>query len=697
MSIYVLAILGAAHYYSRDDSAIDGTPFCQGLPGVRKVQMRAWVHRRSSITRTTKGLQLYLLAVVLIILASGTPAAAVEWGKVSAEEWALGAPEDYPEANALILLDSANFSVVKWAIVMDYYVRIKVLTRAGIDEVGEQSISWHKKYDKVRWLKAHTITPDGKKHKVDKKSIFEKESGSYKIKSFAFPVLDSGCIVEFRYSINSEWLGRLRPWYFQDDLYTLRSQLTMSLAPGFSYDIDYYKVPRSLQDPVVTKHVDRTSPRGAQLFTKSFTWAMENLPPVKDEPYMSCMYDYCSALRFQLIGFRDHRIWEEFQRTWKDLGHRMQVRIDDYCNDRGRIRALAREITAGLSTQEEKSRAIFDFVKSEYRTVDEYNSYFYCHDKISRLLDDKYGSGEGKNVLLAEMHKAVDIPSWPVLISTRDHEEFKPRFPDLRQFNYMITFVQIGDGWVFLDAANPLSVYGLLPPSCLVNGGFLIDDKESQLVTIGVNPITSYRADSSVVRIAADGRVKGRSDCKFVGYYASQYSERYRKADPEEFVEQNFTDRLTGTCTIDDYTCTLDSMNRFIVTLEFSADDMVRKLDNNVLVEPLKYAFRRNPFKSSKRFFPVDFMYPFSCLNHTEVLLEDTTVEMVPPANTTLEIPGASFVRQSFTTDSSVVVQSRLQIDQVLFKPRQYSRLRDFFEQLALACNDEIVFVTDKP
>ncbi len=67
--------------------------------------------------RTTNGLQLYLLMVVLIILASGIPAAA-EWGKVSAEEWALGAPEDYPEANALILLDSANFSVVKWAIVM---------------------------------------------------------------------------------------------------------------------------------------------------------------------------------------------------------------------------------------------------------------------------------------------------------------------------------------------------------------------------------------------------------------------------------------------------------------------------------------------------------------------------------------------------------------------------------------------------
>ena len=74
---------------------------------------------------------------ISLLAASGH---AVQFGKISDEEFALGAPEDYPEANAMIIIDYGAMEITTSNIHLDRIVRIKILTAAGIDEVGEQYI-----------------------------------------------------------------------------------------------------------------------------------------------------------------------------------------------------------------------------------------------------------------------------------------------------------------------------------------------------------------------------------------------------------------------------------------------------------------------------------------------------------------------------------------------------------------------------
>ena len=58
-----------------------------------------------------------------------------------------------------------------------------------------------------------------------------------------------------------------------------------------------------------------------------------------------------------------------------------------------------------------------------------------------------------------------------------------------------------------------------------------------------------------------------------------------------------------------------------------------------------------------------------------------------------MELPGASFVRQTEITDSSVIVGFKLEIEKALFKPRSYKNLRRFFDKVAQSSEDELAVV----
>jgi hypothetical protein len=375
------------------------------------------------------------------------------------------------------------------------------------------------------------------------------------------------------------------------------------------------------------------------------------------------------------------------------LGEVKQRDFDEYCNRDKEVEQLTAEVVTGLTDPKEKSKAIWDYVISEVSTTYDYKSYYFAHDKMSELLETKSGSGEGKNLLLVEMHRAAGLQAWPVLISTRDHAKLDPDNPDLRQFNYIIAYVQFDHGFEFFDCANKLSPYGLLSPNCLTNGGLLVNDKESQLIRIREKGIYSGRTDRTRMYVDAEGIVTCSTSCDFRGYYASAFGRRYERKEPQEFVEDNFMDRLDTEYELGEYECRLDSADSFVMSVDYTAQDLVEHLDNNLLIKPVSFAYRSNPFESEKRFFPVDFNYPFTYKNAVEVFVLDSVAQFELPADVEAEIGGATFTRESQTTDSSVVIVSTMIIEKPEFAPTVYPALRDFFDKVALSSADEVVAI----
>lgn len=637
-----------------------------------------------------------IAAVVMLVLHAAAPRAGdgSKFGKIPDDQWSIGAPQQYPEANAVIIFDHGRMEVTIDKIDIHYHMRMKILTPAGIDEIGDIEITYDDDEEKLKGFKAHTITPDGATHKVEGDAIFEKKAGHYKTRTFSFPALEVGSIVEYEYDIIKERGYRfLKPWYFQNRFYTYESKFIVELGQGFSYKVAFQNVPFSQQKPVEEKRLDVNNVK-SQRSIMIYTWAIDNIAPIREEPYMSSIRDYQMAIRFQLENYQDEYTNKSYFESWGEVGKQFGEFLDDYCNREKEVRKLAEQLTAGIDDPREKARVLFDYVTTEYKTSEDTQGRWFIHDKMSMLMEEKYESAEGKNLFLAKLLQAAGIAASPVLISTRDNARFDPRFPSVRWFNYIVVFAQFGDKWEFLDTSSRYAIFGVLPPKCLTEGGLLIDGENSDLVKIAVKSIDSFRFDYNRLYVDEQGVAVCSTISRFGGYYAAAFTARYDENTPADFAKSYYLDKLDGDCELDTCCLVTDTSAQFAVALEFTSNDLAERLDNNLLVKPLQFAFNKNQFKSEKRQFPVDFSYPFIYRSTTELhLTPQKLAEIVPPEDLSLTSEGLAFKRHGYQTDSTVVVETELQVKNPLFEPQLYGKLREFFDSVALSTEDAITAV----
>jgi hypothetical protein len=615
---------------------------------------------------------------------------AQEWGKVTEAELKVEAPPDYPEANAIILFDIGKMHIGAEIIEFTRHVRIKVLNKAGITEIGDIEIPYWEG-DKIVGLKAQTITPDGKKHEVQKKDIFDKVSGEYKAKSFSFPAITEYSILEYTYENRNKRFHRLDPWYFQSGLYTLSSEFCLVLDWGYTYSTATINVPSANQIPTERKMTNINDPLGSR--SKAFTWKMTNLPPIKDEPYMSFRRGYMATLYCQLVYYRDIQgdYTYDFVKDWRSLGEQFQKMIDEYIDEKNLIKKLADSLIGGLPSNAEKAKAIYYFVSKEIATKESENYHYFDNDKLSKLLVAKTGTADEKNILLCQMYLAAGMQSYPVLIGTRHSQVFIPQLYQIHQFNHIITIVDVASVRYFLDATNKYCSFGVLPPKSRAVGGLLLDGKNSALLAIVAIEPKSSRIEKNVIHIDGDSLATCSTSVKFTGYYAINYGEDFDQTEPEKFIKDYFLDKLDVEYEIDTFTCSSPNPELFLADFVFSPKNYFKILDNSVSLQGLNFSFRSNPFVSEKRFFPVDFQYPSVYQNTTEIAIEDSIVSFTLPEPLSFEISGASFSRNCMYDGARYIISNRLSIDKAAFSPSVYSQLRDFFTKMGAATEDPII------
>ena len=630
-----------------------------------------------------------LLITVIVCLLFGN-AFAEKFGKVSDEEWAMVAPPDYPDANAIILFNNGEIDITRDIITYYKHVRVKVLNRAGVDEVGDWSIGYDKESSKLKNFKAHTITPDGKKHKVEDNAIFEKTYGDYVEKTFTFPMVDSGCILEYEYRIRSDYYRWLTPWYFQSDLFTLSSTLSAKLYPGFSYNFDFGNVPPQFREPEVENLANPEMTNGQMAPVKKYSWTITNLLPVPEEPYMSCVEDFRASIRFQLTGYSSPTFKYSYVKSWGELADEVNQIFNIYNNESGKLKKIAEELTANATTDHEKSGALYKYVTSSFANSYDYTNRYMCNEHMSDLFSGMRGSPEEKNFLLAAMHEAIGIHAYPVLISTRDHAEFNPRYPSLRWFNHLVAFVEFGQEWEFLDTRSVHVPYGLLPPDCLTDGGLLVGDSAVELVQITIKPVQSYRIDVTDMHLLSDRSAACTTSTEFGGYLASSYGRKYDQEKSDELLKDTYLSALDNDYFLESHTCELDTSGTFTANLQYNCKEVMRRVDDYAVIKPIQFMFRTNPFKSEKRHVPVDFAFPATYRNVVRIFgMMDIDPPVLPP-DTTFSTSGLTFERTSTIEGDVVVITSTISIIQTLCPPGLYASLRGFFDAVASASEEEV-------
>lgn len=144
------------------------------------------------------------------------------------------------------------------------------------------------------------------------------------------------------------------------------------------------------------------------------------------------------------------------------------------------VRAKAQELTKGLINQDDKIKALYEYVSTNFRYISlDFGIGRYQPHPAGEVLSNNYGDCKDKHTLLAALLQAVGIQTAPVLINTRRQPD--PEVPSPGQFDHVITAVYSGSGndWKFLDSTVEIAPYHMLLLPLRQKKGLLVKDGNS--------------------------------------------------------------------------------------------------------------------------------------------------------------------------------------------------------------------------
>ena len=125
------------------------------------------------------------------------------------------------------------------------------------------------------------------------------------------------------------------------------------------------------------------------------------------------------------------------------------------------IQAKAAELMKGLTSDDQKIRALYNFVATRLHYVSlSFGTGRYEPHPADQVLDNGYGDCKDKHTLLAALLKAAGYDAWPALINTT--RQITSKVPSPGQFDHVVTVIPRGDSLVWLDTTPEVAPVGLL-------------------------------------------------------------------------------------------------------------------------------------------------------------------------------------------------------------------------------------------
>ncbi len=634
-----------------------------------------------------------LVLIVCIIIISGT-ASALNFKDVSDLEWNLVPPQDFPNEKAIILFDIGEMRVmaVPLQVKLVRYVRIKVFDKEAADEALTISIPYNKG-DRVTGLKAHTINPDGKRIPV--KKFFDKKAGVYREKVFTFPAVEDGAILEYKYQYANTRVFVVDPWYFQNKLYTLKSQLSFIPEPGVVFSCSDVSVPLNCRIP---EEEEFMTLRG---MSRKYTWTVVKVPPDKEQPYTGARLNYLMSLQFQLkyqsVYNRSSDYFVDYTYFWGMIDYQIEQLMK---KSKKVVRKLSDSLCNEIEDSEKKIETCFKYVRDNIVT-DENSG----NKNFKEIILNGSGNTVDKNILLTQLLKHQGMESFPLLIGTRDdHDIINWEINQMRSINYTLCCIRDMDSArVYkssdehivraFDTSDKNSVYPFLPDLCLVRNGIMVTEDSVFALTV-LHPERSSGTDLvSTVKVSKDNSAVCSTSVMLNGYTAHKYLDFIdNDISGDEWFRILFGD-IDRDYTIEDSKVSYQrDQDRIVCDFVISIPQYGSQIDNIVLMTPLELTTFENPFNDEIRMYPVDFRFPFKDRVQITVVLPEGARVTEPMDDISHRVSNLSFRRRNVARNNVVKISSELNLFEPIIILRDFPLFKKTYDALEMMKSDQIVY-----
>jgi Domain of Unknown Function with PDB structure (DUF3857) len=246
-----------------------------------------------------------------------------KFGKITVEDLQKTAYTIDSTANAVVIADIGKSSIEGntkgwFSLVYTRLRRVHILKK-GAYSYADIEIPLYKSgggEEELSSIKAVTYNLENGKIlevKLEKSGIFtDKLDKNYTLKKFTFPNVKEGSIIEYEYTIKSDFLTFLRSWEFQGKLPRLWSEYNLALPNFLGYIflkkgyLPYYI--ETTKERNTMFHI--TEDRGTQssdhyTFTSGVVdhrWVMKDIAELKEESYTSTIDNHIASIDSVLIS-----------------------------------------------------------------------------------------------------------------------------------------------------------------------------------------------------------------------------------------------------------------------------------------------------------------------------------------------------------------------------------------------------------
>lgn len=632
---------------------------------------------------------------------------ATEWREITEQEFAYTEPQVDPEYGAEYLFSE---SVVRFegafglwqmdrlnARTIQVYERIKVFNQLGIEQILKTELSYYKG-NEIRDLACRTVKMDGSSYELDESSIYDvdqynRRKFNLRAKTFAFPDLEPGDIVDIRYTRNIPFLRGLFEFEFIKKLPAQR--VSYKIKPyhsGVGVKFNTYLMP----DADITP--DKSGYYEFELLdVPARTYEPYAVPRIQSEPYVILYY------------FRDEprekRYWEE---RAKNLYHRGRSSLKP-----------RRELSHRLDSVTEHASS--DLERLEL-------AYYFCQNEIINL---DYPRGKLTSIEIEEL-KTNQSSRDTLKRGYGTPEDIRKLFGSMaRALGFRVEYADVNDNGFLLFNENTKAGY-MLPDTCIaveIKGQFEYFNpgkpylpfgqldwwNRGSLALIGQSKGYEFRdlpmPRSDVSRVSRTGRFEIGSNGNLDGTVELEFS-GFRDQDLKRYFLEypNLEDRI-------EYIQRGNLINPNAIILNFrvqneesSSESTFVQFDleipeyadltkRRLIVQPAVFQKENQPiFTSDERHYDIAFDYPWSESDNIEIkIAEDYSFEEGNSASPVdLGELGHYVTNLSLAEDHQTLLYNREFALDLFYAPKEiYRSIKTVFEyinrvdQLALTFSRE--------
>lgn len=383
----------------------------------------------------------------------------------------------------------------------DQYFDIQVRTVDAARTSAQQSYGWSSELETLNLVEAYTRKADGALLPVGQDAVLKQDVGAgsnypsfsdWQVRTLVFPDVQPGDTIH--YVLRRSTTESLFPGQFQAALrlgamsHLAGSEIVLHLPPHFPLHI----VTHYLREEPETRDADGTIVR---------RWRVQ--------PLTSSLQGDWQQAEFTASSFPDYPA----------LGEAFAARALPRSQPDGTIRALAKRLTAGLTSPGEQARALYDYVSGQIRYVGlQLGPGRIVPRPASVVLNSGYGDCKDHVTLLRALLLAVGIESEPALISTKPRFDL-PEPATLDVLDHVILRIPSLNAW--LDATSSYAPFGVLPIGEYSKPVVVVGPQGARLAH--VDPLPEKAAWTRVTTdldVGDDGRLSGHMHTTAGGPYA---------------------------------------------------------------------------------------------------------------------------------------------------------------------------------